>query len=277
MNVTWVIESRVQGLDAEAIAIEVARQGMEHFIVRPQFSSDYPNDLVGGENIPIDAAVVFNGTLDLYRQLDETRNWSPLGWCDFKQLSCSSFCNHFSQYMLNQEFRILTIADAIAQESDVYRQMNVDHKIFVRPNSVDKLFTGQLIDITDFEDFLKSKTDDYNREIFVSKPCPIEQEWRLFISNDRIVDGCQYYLNDQFDFQSGYSDGVSEFVSEVLTNCSWRPHPLFVMDICKSNGNLWIVELNSYNCAGLLKCDIAEFVRAASEQAKYELSTRLDR
>ena len=274
MNVTWVIESRVQGLDADAIALEVARQGMQYYVVRPQPSSVYPNDLVGGESIPIDAAIVFTGTLTLFRQLSESRNWSPLGWCDFDLLSCSSFGKHFHPYMLNQEFRILTIADALAQESAVYNQFNVDHKLFVRPNSVDKLFTGQLIDITDFEDFLKSKTDDYNREILVAKPRPIEQEWRLFISNDQIVDGCQYFLDNQFNFQSGYPEDVSEFVSEVFNNCSWRPHPLFVLDICKSNGKLRIVELNSYNCAGLLKCGIDQFVRAASKQAHFELSVQ---
>ncbi len=267
MNLTWAIESRVDGLDANSIASEVSRRGMQARIIRRDPNSRFPYDIIGAEDIPKTANVIFTGTLDLIQYIQSNREWAPTRWCDFARLSCSTFCRHFDSHLLNREFRILSIAEAIDQQVNLYQSLAIDHKLFVRPNSVDKLFTGQVVDIDSLDDFLISQTVDQSRLVFIARPQMIQQEWRLFISNDQIIDGCQYLLNGSFDFQSGVPSDVRNFVADVFSTAKWRPHPLFVMDICRSNDQLSIVEFNSYNCSGLLKCDIPKFVEAATRQA----------
>jgi hypothetical protein len=52
-----------------------------------------------------------------------------------------------------------------------------------------------------------------------------------------------------------------------LADVSWRPDPLFVMDICEGQSGLRIVELNGFTCSGFYACDIDKFVAAASRYA----------
>ncbi|MDB4778170.1 ATP-grasp domain-containing protein [bacterium] len=278
MKPIWAIEARVDGLDVDSFASEVSRQGMEARVVRHNPNAEFPHDITGAEDLPRIENVIFTGSLDLIQHIQASRDWTPTGWCDFESLSCSEFCRHFESFILNPEYRILSIEDALKQQNELYSSLAVDHKFFVRPNSVGKLFTGQIVDIDSLDDFLTSKTKDNSKLVFFAKPKKIAQEWRLFIWNDQIVDGCQYFLGESFDFQPGVPDDVRHFVASVFSSVRWRPHPLFVMGICRSNSQLFIVELNSYNCSGLLKCDISKFVAAATTQAVADsLKPRLGR
>lgn len=267
MKPKWVIETRVDGLSVDRLQTEITKQGLESFTIRPNLESTFPNDILGVEHIPFDDNVIFTGTLDLFQYIKSHRNWNPTGWCDFTNLSCSVFYEHFETYLLNQEYQILPISDAIAQESNLYRSLAVNHKLFVRPDSVDKLFNGQIVDIDSFSEFLSAQTKDQARRVLIGKPMPIQQEWRLFIANDHIVDGCQYFLGEDFDYQPGIPECIRHFVSNVFDDVQWRPDSLFVMDVCDSNNDLRIIEFNSYNCSGLLKCDVSKFVSVATENA----------
>lgn len=42
------------------------------------------------------------------------------------------------------------------------------------------------------------------------------------------------------------------------------------MDVCESNGDFHILELNSLSCSGLYDCDLAEVVKVLSATAESE-------
>ena len=46
-----------------------------------------------------------------------------------------------------------------------------------------------------------------------------------------------------------------------------RPDPLFMMDVCESDGRLWLVELNGFSCSWLYACDLQAVVAAVSNLA----------
>jgi hypothetical protein len=48
---------------------------------------------------------------------------------------------------------------------------------------------------------------------------------------------------------------------------SWRPDPLFMLDVGETDGGLHLLELNSFSCSGLYRCDPAPVVAVASELA----------
>jgi hypothetical protein len=60
---------------------------------------------------------------------------------------------------------------------------------------------------------------------------------------------------------------VRDFVAEMLHAVSWRPDPIFMIDVCESDERLWLVELNGFSCSWLYQCDLAEVVQRASELA----------
>ena len=49
---------------------------------------------------------------------------------------------------------------------------------------------------------------------------------------------------------------VSNFVYDVFKNVKWKPEHLFVMDVCKSNNEFKIVELNTFSASDLYECDV---------------------
>ena len=53
----------------------------------------------------------------------------------------------------------------------------------------------------------------------------------------------------------------------MLNAMSWRPDPIFMIDVCESDGRLWLVELNGFSCSWLYQCDLPEVVERASELA----------
>ena len=53
----------------------------------------------------------------------------------------------------------------------------------------------------------------------------------------------------------------------MLGAVSWRPDPIFMIDVCESDGRFWLVELNGYSCSWLYQCDLAEVVGRARELA----------
>jgi hypothetical protein len=53
----------------------------------------------------------------------------------------------------------------------------------------------------------------------------------------------------------------------MLAEVRWRPDLIFMMDICESDGGLWLVELNGFSCSWLYACDLEAVVAAAGELA----------
>jgi hypothetical protein len=79
MRPTWLIEANVEGLPSEALQAEVRRQGMTCHVVKHLPALSPPKDIAGAESVPLDACVVFRGTLSLMRHIQTSRRWRPGG------------------------------------------------------------------------------------------------------------------------------------------------------------------------------------------------------
>jgi len=53
----------------------------------------------------------------------------------------------------------------------------------------------------------------------------------------------------------------------MLTEVRWTPDPVFMMDVCETEGQFWLVELNGFSCSWLYQCDLTAVVSQASEVA----------
>lgn len=263
----WLIEANVEGLPTETWKSEIQRQGMNALIVKPFLHSPFPTDILGAESIPLDASVVFTGTLSLMRYLQTNRRWRPGGWCNFDNLCCSKYYSYFGPYLLNRRYAIYPVAEALRLKTWLFETFGKADQVFVRPDSADKSFTGNVIAAEDFDDLLSSKLRDPSRLVLVAEPQDIIHEWRLFVGHGEIITGCRYRFNRNFLTTPAVPDSVSQFVTQVLGKVKWRPDPLFVMDIAETQTGLHIVELNSFSCSGLLAANLESYVSAASQLA----------
>jgi hypothetical protein len=267
MRPTWLIEANVEGLPTESNQAEIRRQGMKCHIVK-QLPLPAPKDIAGSESLPMDCCVIFLGTLTLMRHIHASRRWRPGGWCHFEDLACSTYYAHFGPFLLNREYALLPIAEAVRLADNLFKRYADNGVVFVRPNSVDKSFTGTLTDRSSFTSKFFGTGFDPTTLILVARPKKLSREWRLLVANSKVIAGSQYRnANDREDLP-GYPDEVHQFVMNVLQNVAWRPAPLFIMDVCESEDGLRLLELNSFGCSGHYLADKRAIVQTASELAE---------
>jgi hypothetical protein len=226
-----------------------------------------PEDISGTDSLPKDACVIFRGTLPLMRHIQATRPWNPGGWCNFRNLACSTYYAHFGAYLLNRDYALLPSAEAVRLVDRLFARYAHGGVVFVRPDSVDKSFKGGLMDDESFADAISRSIYDTAALSLVAKPRQISREWRLIIASGRVIAGSQYFVHGEPSVSTDCPSEVVAFANDTLDQVRWRPDPLFVMDVCDSEDGLRLVELNSFSCSGHYLADVEIVVRVASELA----------
>jgi hypothetical protein len=263
----WLIEANVDGLATEPIQSEIRRQGMATYVVKHLPALATPKDIAGSETLPMDACVIFRGTLPLMRHIQGARRWRPGGWCTFQNLACSTYYAYFGDYLLNRDYAMLPVGDAVRLANSLFARYGVNEMLFVRPDSVDKSFNGTVVDRHSFLPTLAGAIFDPSTMIVIAKPKNITHEWRLIIGNGRVLAGSQYAVGGIMQLMPGVPEEVTAFVSDILDRVAFRPDPLFVIDVCNSEDGLKILELNSFSCSAHHGADLATIIRTASAVA----------
>jgi hypothetical protein len=274
MKPAWLIERGVFRDHAAAFKAEVQRQGMICAEVDYQPGRLPPDDLPGCPPLADDACVILWGTLPLMQQIQLRRRWIPGGWCNLERLACASYFAYFGPYMLNSYYSILPGVEALRLEDELFAEFGVDEEIFVRPSGVHKLFTGRIAHRDEFRDAIAPSRYDPTTLVVVSTPKEIGREWRLVVMGNDVIASSQYRDNGAIRVARGCPEIVSRYVSALLDRVPWRPDPLFMLDVCEADGELHLLELNSFSCSGLYDCDLAAVIRAASRVAECEWKTR---
>jgi len=99
--------------------------------------------------------------------------------------------------------------------------------------------------------------------IIVGEPFHIRREWRLWCVNKKVIAASQYRNNFKLEKLRGCPDGVIAFAEARCLQ--FTPHDIFVMDVCETGGDLYIVECNCMNAAGFYDADIESIVLAVSK------------
>jgi hypothetical protein len=144
-----------------------------------------------------------------------------------------------------------------------------NEQVFARPTSCHKLFVGRCIDRESFATALAPTRYDPASLVVVAAPQPISREWRVVVIGDRIASGSQYAVGGKREITAEFPPEVRAFAESMLSEVRWRPDPAFMLDVCESAGQLWLVELNSFSGSWLYRCDLQVVVSAASQLAKH--------
>lgn len=138
-----------------------------------------------------------------------------------------------------------------------------DEELFVRPIGDLKLFNGQVYQIDDLHELLKSgleggssKSGKLNLfdEVIISQPKMIEAEYRTFIVNRKVVSICRYKRDGRLSPSKEVPSSILSF-AEIIGQ-GWLPNENVVADICEVEGNYKVVEFNCINCAGFYQNDM---------------------
>ena len=212
---------------------------------------------------------IFHGSLENLDRLWNKHPYNPALLYSKEFFSYSFTFDTFTNYMLNKEVIFTTISEVLNNPA-ILEQLKSD-KIFARPDNPLKEFSGRVIpskNLTPAHFDYGFYHEDINLPIILAPVKPIEKEYRFICVNQKIVTGCEYIADGRkggrtiapeekepaFDFAQKIADENNSFFITA-----------YVIDVCISNGSLYLVEMNPFSGADLYNCDAKKIIVAIED------------
>lgn len=143
-----------------------------------------------------------------------------------------------------------------------------DVEFFARPTKDSKVFAGQIFSQDAWKEYTKicNESDTVNviteeTKILISRLKHIQQEVRCWVIGGKVVTASSYKIGNRviyanYDDESFFVDFAQKMVDK------YQVADAFVIDVCLSNDELKIVEVNNINSAGFYACNMEKLISA---------------
>lgn len=263
-KVNWLIEVNVSDREEEFLE-ELKRQAYVYKEIN--YLSFHPR--IARKYFPDHYCVLFRGTLNLGRDILRT-SWIPGAYMNEKTLRSSIYYTYFGQYLLNNKYFILSLGELIRRREEILEYFKSDGNLFVRPDSNMKLFRAGVFNLKALNT-IQALGSELNRDettlVLVSGKRLITREWRFFVYKNQIITGSLYLVGEERVDELVKAGYLENYLSEVLGQVNWYPESLYTVDICEAEGELYVLELGSFSCAGEYGCDLSLLVEAGAKAA----------
>jgi hypothetical protein len=215
---------------------------------------DFSNVEVLPDYMPPTNNVFCFGAIKLAR-IANKYNWYP-GSMMNENHDYRIYSQYYKNNLLNYDSEILSISSEINWKENELK--------FIRPAQDTKSFTGKIYDEQDWNNLveiaLNNETFILNKDtvIQISSPKNIQKEIRFWVVGGRIITGSQYRFGNKTIYNS-YIDEDAEIFAQKMVDI-YQPAEAFVIDICLTNNEWEIVEINCINAAGLYLCDMQKLI-----------------
>jgi hypothetical protein len=273
MSVHWLLDRSVFESEHADLAAAIGRQGCSFKDVnRPSLPYGWEDAKSAYRKLfPKGACVVTHADIDLVMRVRADGDWIPGVFASVERFFCSHYFTHFGRFLLNRDYALLPFGELLRCADFLFDTFGREGRIFVRPDSPLKLFTGLVASQGTFErDVEFMGFYEFPREslVVVSSPKRILREWRLVIADGQVVAGSQYKEGDENVRRPGIEPGAATFAQAVLA-AGYFPDPVWVMDICETADNeRQLLEIGGFSFADLYACDKDAVVQAVSAVAK---------
>lgn len=159
------------------------------------------------------------------------------------------FMESFGQDALNYECMYLTWGQ-------IWRHLK-KVKVFVRPVSGFKVFTGGVLSEENMYERLEEIKVPYETLCQVSQTKPIEAEYRLVIAGRDIIGSTRYLPDESPEVPECIFSAAREFLVWLTP-----PDDIYCLDLCISCGKIKLLEWNAFNTSGLYATDIPKMCEA---------------
>jgi hypothetical protein len=262
-NVTWIIENFAKESSYTDLQLAVTKAGHKSIFI----NGDYKHSYLDGINTE---CVIFNGSIEmakLIKQKLDSKSCYPILYCNWEKYLCSKYYSHFGGQLFNDCYAILSLEELKRRAFYYWGQFGKDALLFIRPDSGEKTFQAQLLDIIDLEKFYQQYQDIKHELIVVSTPKNIIGEWRVICSTEKIIDYSLYRYQGQTSKIRAAPANVLEFANKLL-KVGYFPDSVFCFDICTDSDNTpWLLELTSFSSAGLYQTNKDNIISEVSKIA----------
>lgn len=273
MGTNWLIDGDMfEGYRDELLAA-IHDQGHQAKLVYAP-SPPFRWDDVGcsyRETFPQDECVISHGDIELVTRIQEEQRWVPGAFATVENFYCSAYARGFGKYMLNQDYIMLPFGELARCKDFLFDTLGRDGRIFVRPDSPLKLFTGQVVTKDTFSadlEFMSFYEFPQESIVVVSTPKDIVKEWRFVVANKQVIAGSQYKDGENLDYQSDYGPEAFDLAQAIAAGDN-QPDPVWVLDICQlSDHSYHLLEIGGFSFADLYACNKTDVVAAVSTVAE---------
>ena len=271
MTVGWLIDASVFDTYHDELCTAVSQQG--YSVV----SINRPNPPYGWDDVdsyrkafPKGACVIAHADIDLVSRIAEAKLWTPGVFGTAPHFFCSHYYAHFGRFLLNRDYVMLPYSELPRCRDFLFDTLGRDDRLFVRPDSPLKIFTGSTISRSTFDrDFEFMGFYDFPTEslVVVSSPKAIAAEWRYVVADGKIVSGSQYVEHGAEGSVPTTDPCALDFAKAVVAS-GYQPDPVWVLDVCRTDdGGYHLLEIGGFSFSNLYGCDKEAVVQAVSAVA----------
>jgi hypothetical protein len=273
MQVNWLLDANVFREYHDELVAAIVRNGdVVKSINRPDPPyqwDDAPNRYRG--LFEKGACVITHADIDLVRRVRNDRLWTPGAFANEENFYWSEYAPRLNRFLLNGSHVMLPFAELALRRSELFEQFGRDGRIFVRPDSPLKIFSGQLASLETFDrdlEFMAFYDFPHQNLVVVSSPKNIFGEWRVVVAEQSVVAASQNVDHGAKIAIPCDTKCILEFANDVLKT-GFAPDPVWIMDICQTDDQqLHLLEIGIFSCSSLYGCDKDRVVKAVSTAAR---------
>ncbi len=281
-EVTWIIENLSKEVGSTELAAAVEKAG--HPLIK--INGDYCRGMIDHLNMDNDnmnislpnSCVIFHGSIEMAKlvrsHLDGT--CQPVVYCDFPKYKCSSYYSYFGNFLFNDKYVMMSLGEIARNKFFLYGNFGKEALMFIRPDSGEKTFQAQLVDILYLDKFI-AKNDDIKHDlVLISTPKTIKWEGRFLVNrNKEIITYSTYQFQGQKTLIPAVPNEALDKCKEIL-NVGYCPDSIFCVDICQGEDNkFYLLELTSFSSAGVYAMDKNKVVAGVNAMAIQDSEKRL--
>lgn len=168
-----------------------------------------------------------------------------------------------------------------ATEKMIKGVANNEGKLFIKPNTGNKIFTGFTIEYSN-----KFKETVENQLMF-SKPeletlCVVapyneieETEWRFWIAERKIIAYSPYAWESEPEFFEAPKEILE--IAEKMTQNNWQPDCAYVVDFCiTKNKEVMLLEINAASTSGVYSAKLEDLLIGLRKTSIREYNSEID-
>jgi hypothetical protein len=253
-TITWIVEAEAFSEAYASFCDVITAQGcgLVHWKDEWWESQAFPN--FSG------SPTLFHGSLGNADRIARELPWWPGAFCATEAFHCSAWYEQAVGWLLPRKWVFTTVRELVANPVSIAGHLAIDGKVFIRPDSPLKPSSGRVrrlngITLRDLDHGFYY--EDEALPIVVSSLAPVEQEWRFIVGAGKIIAASGYEADSR---TARNQEGIPWNAAREIIATLEPPESVYVMDLCESDGEIRLVELNPFSGADLYACPPAKVV-----------------
>ena len=203
------------------------------------------------ENEIPDKHTILFGSVNACTKSAKKYNWTPGSFYNINH-DYSVYSKEWKENLLNYDSIVQKLSDPVKEDF-----------FFARPTGDTKTILGKLYGRITYEEKVSCAIingANPNETVQICTPKTILQEARCFVVKGKVVTASYYKWGASTMLLECKDEDIISFAQEMVDH--FQVSDAFVIDVCRTDNGLKIVEVNCFNCSGFYHIDMYKLIDA---------------